>query len=50
MKRAALLLAVLLLGGCASDPNAPRGDTAAYRERQRCQSTTIGSQPETFCY
>ena len=47
MKTAAIVLTALLLTGCAAsrreaaDPDAPK---------RVCESTTIGSQPKTFCY
>ena len=60
MKHAAILLTVLLLGGCVTDgqtetgaagaAGSTRAESAAYEKRQRCQSTSIGSQPQTICY
>jgi uncharacterized protein YceK len=58
MKIAAILMAVLLLAGCgtsrssddAGSAGTPRAETEAARQQRMCQSTTIGSQSERFCY
>ena len=46
MKKAAMVLALLMIGGCA----ASHQDSAEYEKRALCQSTSIGSEPKTICY
>jgi hypothetical protein len=61
MMKAALLLASLLVSGCVSTGSAPqvdgsssaqssRDDDEAYRARQRCQSSSEGTESKTVCY
>lgn len=46
--KTALLIALLAVGGCSSSKSI--SSDAAYRERQMCQSTAIGSDTKRVCY
>lgn len=62
MKIAAMICAVLVLGGCmpealnAAGPNAPMQSTSSRRTkdpdqpRQMCQDTSMGGESRTVCY
>ena len=46
MRRAAMMLALLLLGGCASRYVSPDPDNP----KQTCEHTLEGGAPKTVCY
>ncbi|WP_158807000.1 hypothetical protein [Beijerinckia sp. L45] len=47
-KNAALLVIVLMLGGCAGSGS--HADDGTYRKRALCQETSIGSDAKSVCY
>jgi len=49
MRKAALLLTVLVVGGCAGG-SSQHADDGNYKARTLCQNTAIGSDAKTVCY
>jgi hypothetical protein len=49
MKKAAFVLTMLMVGGCAGGAS-NRADDGAYKARQLCQNTAIGADAKRVCY